>query len=104
MCKSKQGNLRKKASPREDGEKMCGEDSMKFKRHWQKRFAKKILHEIKCIEKNPFIKLDERNHRIDTIKDVLFLMGVSVDKDLYNYAKGYDKFCEDFGVPELKGR
>lgn len=77
---------------------------LKMKKDWQKQFVDNLNNEINAINSNSWLNPREKRKRIGIIKDTLFLLGIAIDKDRYNFALGFDRFCEDLGIPELKGR
>ena len=77
---------------------------MILKKGWKERFAATINHEIIAINQNIFYSKKERRKSIDSMKNVIYLMGISIDKNKYQWASGFDRFCDDMNMPFMKGR
>ena len=63
-----------------------------------KLFGKKISKELNHIKNSKMYTERIKIEKIVTLKDIVFLLGVSIDKEKYNWATGFNKFWEELGL------
>lgn len=59
---------------------------------WKSKFSEMINKELKSY------KLDSDRRPICIIKDVIYLLGISIDKNKYSCKKGFELFCKDMKI------
>ena len=66
------------------------------KKGWEKRFANKINNELRVYAGEG---LSENNRWIICgIKDAVYLLGECINKDIYAFANGFQRFCKDMEI------
>ncbi len=69
---------------------------MIIKKDWQKRFANRINKEISAYKKEG---VTEQNRWILTgMKDMIYLLGESINKDDFSFADGFQRFCKEMQI------
>ena len=63
-----------------------------------KVFGEYIQKEIHRIEKSHIYSKKVKMEKMSTLKDVIFLLGISIDKEKYNWQPGFNQFWEDLGL------
>ena len=66
------------------------------KKGWEKRFADRINKELEAYRKEGLTK--DNRWIICGIKDTIYLLGESINKEEYSYAFGFQRFCRDFKI------
>jgi hypothetical protein len=75
------------------------EGEMIKKRGWEERFSERIRREIEAYKSGGDTK--ENRLIISGLRDCIYLLGESMNKEDYSFANGFQKFLKDMGMEEV---